>query len=188
MRDALLLVDVFDDFEHDHGYALRASFLERLPALQEVVETARAIPLPVIYANDRHGRWHGDRGRFLAELGVDADARAAMLAPAPEDAFFFKDHYSAFGHTALGVLLAELDVDRLIVAGMSLEGCVTQTAIDARERGLKVTVVGPACARIDEDNAGIALDYLRRIVGARIAVNLATQAEITADGQPRPRP
>ena len=98
MRDALLLVDVFDDFEHDHGYALRASFLERLPALQEVVETARAIPLPVIYANDRHGRWHGDRGRFLAELGVGADARAAVLAPAPEDAFFFKDHYCLRPH------------------------------------------------------------------------------------------
>ena len=53
-------------------------------------------------------------------------------------------------------------------SGWSLEGCVAQTAIDARERGLLVTVVEPASARIDEKGAGVAVDYLRRVVGARV--------------------
>jgi len=53
-----------------------------------------------------------------------------------------------------------------VVAGMTLEGCVTQTAIDARERGFKVTVVAPACPRIDDEAAEVAVEYLRRIVGA----------------------
>lgn len=173
MRDALLLVDVFDDFEHEDGDVLRKSFRATLPALLGLLEAARGTRIPVIYANDRHGRWHGDTRRFLAELDPAAgyDPTAA-LTPRPEDAFFFKDHYSAFGHTALDVLLAELGTDRLVLAGMSLEGCVTQTAIDARERGLLVTVVEPACARIDEEGAEVAVDYLRRVVGARVVADV----------------
>ena len=173
MREALLLVDLFDDFEHEDGDALRASFLERLPALRELLEAGRAARLPVIYANDRHGHWHSDVRRFLTEMGAVAGAPAAVLTPRHEDAFLFKDHYSAFDHTALDVLLTELDVERLIMAGMSLEGCVTQTAIDARERGLTITVVEPACARIDEHGARIASDYLRRIVGVSITDEIA---------------
>jgi nicotinamidase-related amidase len=169
MHDALLLVDVFDDFEHEDGDVLRESFRATLSVLLELIEAARDARVPVIYANDRHGRWHGDPRRFLAELDLAAgDGMAAGLIPEPDDPFFFKDRYSAFGHTALDVLLAELGTDRLLLAGMSLEGCVTQTAIDARERGLLVTVVEPACARIDEKGAEVAVDYLRRVVGARV--------------------
>jgi nicotinamidase-related amidase len=174
MRDALLLVDVFDDFDHEDGDVLRESFRASLPPLLDLVEAARQERVPVLYANDRHGHWHGDIIRFLAELGLETrDGPAAKLVPRPEDAFFFKDHYSAFHHTALDVLLAELETDRLFVAGMSLEGCVTQTAIDARERGLLVTVVEPASARIDEKGAEVAMDYLERVVGARVVSEIS---------------
>jgi nicotinamidase-related amidase len=172
MQDAVLLVDVFDDFDHADGEALAASFHERLPALLELVDETRRRGLPVVYANDRHGRWHGDVRRFLEEVGPSNGA----LAPAAEDAFFFKDHYSAFGHTALDVLLRELESERLVIAGMTLEGCVTQTAIDARERGLKVSVVAPACARIDKDAADAAVAYLGRVVGARVVSALPDAA------------
>ena len=46
MRDVLLLVDVFDDFEHDDGDALEASFLQHLPALAELVAAARVARIP----------------------------------------------------------------------------------------------------------------------------------------------
>jgi nicotinamidase-related amidase len=181
MHDALLLVDVFDDFEHEDGDVLKESFRATLSVLLKLIEAARHARVPVIYANDRHGRWHGDPRRFLAELDMAAgDGMAVGLIPEPEDAFFFKDHYSAFGHTALDVLLAELGTDRVFVAGMSLEGCVTQTAIDARERGLLVTVVEPACARIDEKGAEVAVDYLRRVVGARVAGDVESWCESPA--------
>jgi nicotinamidase-related amidase len=162
VKDVVLIVDVFDDFRHDDGETLRASFLERLPQLTGLVDEARTGSIPVVFANDRHGQWHGDLQRFLRETEVEA----GRLRPGAGDAFFFKDHYSAFGHTALEVLLRELEAERLVLAGMTLEGCVTQTAIDARERGFKVTVVEPACPRIDDEAAEVAVEYLRRIVGA----------------------
>jgi nicotinamidase-related amidase len=170
VNDTLLLVDVFDHFDHEDGAKLAASFQQRLPALVRLVNEARQCDLPLIYANDRHGRWHGDVKRFLSEVGAADD-----LFPRGRDAFFFKDHYSAFEHTALEVLLRELGTERLILAGMTLEGCVTQTAIDAREVGLKVSVVAPACATIDEEAARAAVEYLQRVVGARVVTALSVE-------------
>ena len=59
--------------------------------------------------------------------------------------------------------------DRLLVAGTSTEGCVAQTAIDARELGYKVTVLAGACATTDEALEQTALRYLVDVVGVRLA-------------------
>lgn len=49
---------------------------------------------------------------------------------------------------------------------MSTEGCVAQTTIDARELGVKVTVVASACATVDEQVEQVAFEYLEKIAGA----------------------
>ena len=59
-------------------------------------------------------------------------------------------------------------LERMFLAGTTLEGCIAQSAIDARERGLKVTILARACARIDAAAEQAALAYLERIVEARI--------------------
>jgi nicotinamidase-related amidase len=46
--------------------------------------------------------------------------------------------------------------------------CVAQTAIAARERGFKVSVLVDACATVDERMEEISLDYLENVVGARL--------------------
>ena len=53
--------------------------------------------------------------------------------------------------------------------GYATEMCVTQTAIAARELGFKVTVRADCCATLDPELEDIALHYLERVVGARIA-------------------
>jgi nicotinamidase-related amidase len=54
------------------------------------------------------------------------------------------------------------------LAGAATEGCVAQTAIDARELGFKVTVLAGACATVDERIEQVTLNYLENVVGARI--------------------
>ena len=88
------------------------------------------------------------------------------IAPAEDDCFVVKPRYSAFDHTPLALILREREIERLLLGGMSTEGCVAQTAIDARERGLKVTVLANACATIDEQVERVALEYLEQVVGA----------------------
>ena len=79
-----------------------------------------------------------------------------------------KPRYSAFDLTPLELIFSSLEIERVILCGTTTEMCVAQTAIAARERGLKVSILVDACAHIDEDNARIALAYLERVVGAQI--------------------
>jgi len=53
---ALLLVDVVNDFLHEDGELLLASFRSRHAALRAELERARG-SMPVVYANDDWGRW-----------------------------------------------------------------------------------------------------------------------------------
>lgn len=169
--DALLVVDVINDFEHEDGDRLLTSFEERIAAMTDTIAQARSSGIPIIYVNDELGRWDSDapaliRAALECSLGADVVKR---LAPCTGDHILLKHRYSAFDHTPLDLLLEQLDVDRLVLIGAATEGCIVQTAIDARERGLKVTIVADACATTDPELETVALRYAGHVVGAQIA-------------------
>lgn len=167
--DALLVVDVLNDFEHDDGEKLLASFRERAASMLESIRVARAAGIPVIYVNDDHGRWDSD----APQLGRDA-ARGKggdmvrTLLPRRGDRVLLKHRYSAFDHTPLEILLESLQAERVLLIGAATEGCVVQTAIDARELGLKASIVADACASTDPGLEAIALEYAEHVGGIRI--------------------
>lgn len=169
MRDVLLLIDVFNTFDHDDGEALLASFRERLPRLRTLVARARASDVPVVYVNDVLGRWDSDAPGLVrtAIEGLGGDV-ARRLVPEPGDRFLLKPRYSAFDHTPLVILLRELEAERLLLAGAATEMCLVQSAIDARELGFLVTIVADACASPSDRMEELALVYAREIVGARV--------------------
>jgi nicotinamidase-related amidase len=178
MRDCLLLVDVFNDFRHDDGARLLESFKARFSTLLQLLEYSRAEETPVIYANDSGDVFDGHAGAIV-ERALSGPGAAAMAAiqPVGGDRFVVKPRYSAFDYTPLGLILEELAVERIVLAGMSTEGCVAQTAIAAKERGYKVTVVPRACATIDTELEEIALAYLSRVVGVRVDADFAIDCE-----------
>lgn len=167
MRDALLLVDVLNDFEHEDGEKLLESFRSRHDGFVAALERARADGLTVVYANDTYGDWRGN-GPALVQRALEGRGGELVEAIAPDenDCFVVKPRYSAFDHTPLELILREREVERLLLGGMSTEGCVAQTAIDGRELGFKVTVLANACATIDEGIEQVALEYLEQVVGA----------------------
>jgi len=169
VSDALLLVDVLNDFQHEDGDALLSSFRDRQPALVARLERARSADLPVIYANDNHGVWDGD-ARSLVERALDGKGGELVrqIEPRDGDRFVVKPRYSAFDHTPLVLVLHELEIDRILLAGMATEMCVVQTSIDAREEGFKVSILADACATTDERMERLALEYAQEIVGARV--------------------
>jgi nicotinamidase-related amidase len=167
--EALIALDVISTFEHDDGDRLLESLRERAGALERALENARRAGIDVIYVNDAGGVWDGDApahvARALAGRGGDVIRR---IAPASGDRFLFKAAYSALDDTPLARLLRELGVTRVVLAGTATEMCVAQTAIDARERHLQVTVLRDACATIHPRNEGIALEYLEHVTGSVI--------------------
>jgi nicotinamidase-related amidase len=158
-----------NDFRHEDGEQLLASFRERHGALTTALEAARAAGIPVIYANDNQGVWDGDGpGQVRKAVEGQGGELVAAIAPQEGDRFVVKPRYSAFDHTPLEIILRDLEVERILLAGAATEACVVQTAVDAREKGFKVTVLADACATTDERLEGIAFEYLEEVVGARL--------------------
>ena len=181
MRDCLLAVDLFTDFTHEDGNRLLESLRERASGLTQAVGLARERSLPLIYANDSFGVWNGDSAalvqRALAGPGGDV---LAMVAPQDDDAFIVKPRYSAFDLTPLELVLSDLDAERILLLGMATEMCVAQTAIDARERGHKVTVITEACASVDPELEQTALRYLTEVTGTWLAASIEEAVAVPA--------
>ena len=170
MHDVLLIVDVLQDFEHDDGPTLLESLRQRRAQISRALARARASVTPIVYANDNRGAWDSDVWR-LVERSLSGPGRDVIEALVPEqgDRFVVKPRYSAFDHTPLSLILEELGCERLLIAGASTEGCVAQSAIDARELGYRVSVVAAACATTDPELERTALRYLTDVVGVRLA-------------------
>jgi nicotinamidase-related amidase len=167
--DALLVVDLFNDFEHDDAESLLASFLARAATIVQAIAGARQAGVPVIYVNDDRDRWDGDGPALIREAaeGPGGDIIGQVL-PREGDYFLFKHRYSAFDHTALDLLLEAESTKRVMVMGAATEGCVVQTALDAREHGLKATILADACATTDADLEATALRYAEDVGGIRV--------------------
>ena len=153
----------------EDGDALLDSFRERAAAMRRTIDDARAAGVPVVYVNDERGRWTSDAPQLVRDAveGRGGDV-IELVKPRAGDAVLLKHRYSAFDHTPLDILLASLDVDRVVLVGAATEGCVVQTAIDAREHGLAASIVVDACATTDPGLEATALDYAARVVGVRL--------------------
>jgi nicotinamidase-related amidase len=163
------VVDVFDDFDHEDGDRLLDSFRERAPSMAQTIAAARDARVPVVYVNDAHARWDGDVRRLIADaLNGKGGELLEPLVPREGEPVLLKHRYSAFDHTSLDILLESLGTARVLLIGAATEACVVQTAIDARELGLKASIVENACARTDPELEEIALRYASRVGGIHL--------------------
>jgi nicotinamidase-related amidase len=165
----LLVVDVLDDFAHDDADALLTSFRARGATMAQAIGAAREAGVPVIYVNDDRDRWDSDAPALAREAasGRGGEVIRQML-PSEGDRVLLKHRYSAFDHTALDLLLDAASTERVLVMGAATEGCVVQTALDAREHGLKATILADACATTDADLEATALRYAQDVGGIHI--------------------
>jgi nicotinamidase-related amidase len=167
--DALLVVDVLDDFDHDGAEPLLASLRERGATAARAIAMARDAGVTVIYVNDDRDRWDSD-APALAREAADGPGGEVIrrILPQPGDHILLKHRYSAFDHTALDLLLEATSTERVLIIGAATEGCVVQTALDAREHGLKATILADACATADVDLEETALRYAEQVGGIRV--------------------
>src|SRR5687768_6452118 len=130
-RSALLIVDMISDFEFDDGEKL---FKRALPVAKRIAALKKRMHragLPVIYVNDNYGNWQEDfthQVRRMIEQNTRGREIAEMLTPTPDDFYVLKPQRSGFYETPLDVLLVSLDVERLIITGVTTDICVLFTA------------------------------------------------------------
>lgn len=167
---AVLALDLITDFDFPDGPAVLRSVRRRAPAIQQILESARARGVPVIYANDNLGPWRSDAQAVIAHCtrrNLPGAAVIGKLVPASPDFIVLKPRHSAFFGTPLEVLLDDRKVATLIVIGMSAESCVWMTACDAHTRGFQLVVPLDTMAGASTKAVRATVMSLRTVLGAR---------------------
>ena len=168
---ALLLIDVVTDFEFPRGQELYDCAIPIAPRIAALKKRARAAGVPAIYVNDNFGRWRSNLNQLLdscLQEGVRGRPFVEQLAPDKQDYFVLKPMHSAFYMSPLEVLLQHLQVEALILTGLTSNSCITVTAHDANMRGFDIYIPSDcSCARSEKEHAQ-ALGQLKEMVGANI--------------------
>ena len=164
---ALVIVDIINDLEFEGGEELRDQAVAAAERIADLKRQAKALRIPVIYANDNFGRWRSDFREVVEHVlsdGVRGRPLAELLRPEPDDYFVLKPKHSAFYATTLDTLLDYLGPSRLVLTGVTGDICVLFTASDAYMRDFHIHVPADCVASISPDHTRQALDYMERVL------------------------
>lgn len=179
-KEALLVIDMLNDFVRPGAPLEVPSNRTMLPALQARLAAARASGVPVIYLCDAHRPddpefermgWppHGVKGTRGAEV-------VAELAPQETDPVVEKSSYSGFHHTGLEGILQAHGVDRLVLTGCVTNICILYIAYEAVIRGYRVTVPADCVASLDPADGEFALRQMEQVLGVTVTRATMTTA------------
>jgi nicotinamidase-related amidase len=160
-RDALIVVDMLNDYAHDDADLLIESVRERLPNIRRMIDAARESDTLLAYVNDCHGDWSAD-SHSLTEHACAGRAPELVepIAPTAEDPFFIKARHSIFYQTQVEYMLRQEGISRIVLVGQVTEQCILYSALDGYVRHFDVAVVPDAVAHIREDLAQAALEMM----------------------------
>ncbi len=161
---ALLIIDMMNLFDYDGGGALGKSALACLPAIARLRRRFQQASAPVVYVNDNFAQWQGGFHDLVAHCklaGGPSRKIATTLAPGSGHYYVLKPKHSAFLCTPLAVLLAKLEVRRLVLTGIAADSCVLATALEARMREFEIWVPNDAVGAITSTRKANALALIR---------------------------
>lgn len=171
-KAAVLIIDMLNDFVTGSLGCPRAQ--AAVQGVVELADAARACGVPVVFCNDAHvagvdrelSIWgdHAIVGTFGAQLIPELGSREGdFIVP--------KRRYSSFFQTDLDILLRELGVDTVVVAGLHTDACIRHTSADAFCLGYDVVVAKDATDSLTERDYLAGLEYLRKYYGAAVLSN-----------------
>ncbi|WP_138993433.1 cysteine hydrolase family protein [Larkinella sp. C7] len=166
---ALLIIDMINDLEFPEGQLFLKPSLKAAKQIAGLKKRAQALQIPIIYVNDNFGRWRSDFTEVVEHClndGVRGQPLAELLHPEAEDYFVLKPKHSAFFATTLDTLLEYLQVERLILTGISSDVCVLFSAKDAYMRDLALSIPADCIASDAPEHTKMALTYMERVLGA----------------------
>ena len=168
---ALLVIDVINDLEFEGGDELLKHAMPMASNISSLIKRARALQIPVIYVNDNFGKWQSDFKKLLShclEDDVRGKSLAETLCPGDEDYFVLKPKHSGFFSTTLDILLKYLQVNTLILMGLTTDICILFTANDAYMRDYRLFIPRDCVASQDETTNREMLEHMSRVLKADI--------------------
>jgi len=173
-RAALIVVDMQNSFCADDGGCGKTglpiqNLQKAIDPCVRLVAAARAAEVPVIFTRYVYRPDYADGGVMIKHLIPELRDVGALQAGTwdieivpkltPEDGDFIidKNRPSSFYATNLETMLNGLDVESLVVCGVTTNCCVESTVRDASHRDYKTFVVQDAVAELDEERHEVAL-------------------------------
>ncbi|MFB9859664.1 cysteine hydrolase family protein [Salinicoccus siamensis] len=176
-KTALIMIDIINKMDFEGSENLLENARGIIEPLRELKRQAKENDIPVIYANDNFGLWHEDMNSLIEECkkGIGKEVIEQLL-PEEKDYFLIKPKHSAFFGTQLDILLRKLEVENLILTGLSGDMCVLFTSSEAYMREFNLWVPGDCVAsEVDEDHEA-SLRIINRSMFANVTP--ATETDI----------
>ena len=148
-----------------------------LQLVKKVLDFARDNQIPVIYSVVGFRKGYPEvSGNNLAfstiksgNRNLDAEEASEideLVAPSPGDIIVTKKRFSAFTGSDLEVILRSLNVNHIVLAGISTSGVVLSTLREAADKDFRITVLSDCCTDADEE--------LHRVLTTKIFPRQAT--------------
>jgi nicotinamidase-related amidase len=171
-NSALLIIDVINNFEFEHGKILAEKTLHIVSPLKGLKDYFKKEQLPVIYVNDHYNLWQANLDKIILKCQNPLSEKILQeLSPCEDDYFLIKPKHSAFYGTALHTLLNQLHVNTLVLTGIAGNICVLFTANDAYMREYQLIIPRDCMASVDDQDQTYALTMMENVLKAEIIIS-----------------
>ena len=149
---AIILVDFVAAY-FDENSPLYADVEKALLSAIRIRNKGREKNIPIIYTNVSYQKDGKNGGVFFEKLpvlscfieGAKTAGWPSELDIDPNEIVITKQYPSAFFETCLSKKLNDLEIDTLIITGLTTSGCIRATCVDAISYGFRPIVVKDAC-------------------------------------------
>ncbi len=170
MRFATLVIDLQEDFfVHERLVRLRPALTRHV---NDLVHTCRAHGVPVIWVKQEFAPDLSDAMRDVRESGtrivIAGTPGAAILRELDcraSDHVVVKKRYSPFFGTTLDALLASLQPEQLIIAGINTHACVRMAVVDAYQRDYEIILARDCIDSYDVAHHEMTWQYMEGRLG-----------------------
>ncbi len=171
-KDVLLIVDVQIDFCPGGSLPIPKGH-EVVDVLNPLIEQAERENAHIFYSRDFHPLLHPSfkENGGMWPVHCVQDTEGAKFHPDliiskkgvvfSKGTRFDKDQYSAFDDTGLGVLFKKLGIQRVFVAGLALDVCVKETALDSVKSGFETYLIKEGCRPVSEESGDKAISLMK---------------------------
>lgn len=169
MRTAVLVIDMIEEFVRGKLGSEAARGV--IPSIRRLLEFSRSKGIPVVHVKDSHIRGVDPELSLWGDHAISGTSGSEIvheLRPESRDYVLEKRTYSAFFETGLDLLLRRLGVGRLVLTGVVTNICIQNTAADAFYRGYEILVPEECVGAPSEGDHRSALEYMRKIYGAKV--------------------
>src|ERR1700687_6359203 len=171
-KPVLMVIDMLRDFLKDWDPVRKAKLVQ---SINELVVVMRSSSYPVIWVRQEFEPDLRDalpemraKGIRITIKGTQGCEILSELAVAPSDLVIIKKRYTAFYGPTPDEILARLESDAIILAGINTHACIRTTAIDGYQRDWPVVLATDCIDSYDREHHEISLRDMKDKIAALI--------------------